>query len=166
MSDTIPGVGLVPTEGLNREAVKVCLFTQYTSGIAVSLVTLRYFFYEAAFTAICPVCTRGWRQTIIQGSWCYTREVWAALILSGEPAVPGIIPGGVARGLIPGRSGSTLSGAPTVPGEIPGGIASRLTPARQLSGVASSIFFVYTRAGHLLVYKRRWILFTPMASWR
>ena len=44
---------------------------------------------------------------IIQGSWCYTREVWVTLILSGEPAVPGIIPGGVARGLIPGRSGSS-----------------------------------------------------------
>ena len=160
------GVGLVSTEGLNCEAVKVYLFTQYTSGIAVSLVTLRYFFYEAACIAICSVCTCGWRQMIIQGFWCYTKEVWATLIHSGEPAVPGIIPGGVVRGLIPGRSGSTLSGVPTVPGKIPGGITSRLTPARQLSGIVSSIFLVYTRVGHLLVYKRSWILFTPMASWR
>ena len=44
----------------------------------------------------------------------------------------------MARGLIPGRSGSTLSGEPTVPGKIPGGIASLFTPVRQLSGVASS----------------------------
>ena len=58
MSDTIPGVGLVSTEGLNHEAVKVCLFTQYVSlhdTPVVSLVTLRYFFYEAAITAICRV---------------------------------------------------------------------------------------------------------------
>ena len=103
---------------------------------------------------------------LIQGSWCYTREIWAASILSGELAVPGKIPGGVARGLIPERSGLTLSGAPTVPGKIPGGIASRPTPAGQLSGVASSIFFVYNRVGRLLVYNRGWILFTPAASWR
>ena len=77
---------------------------------------------------------------VIQGSWCYTRESWAASILSGELAVPGTIPGGVARGLIPGNSGSTLSEVPTVPGKIPGGIASRPTPAGQQSGVVSSIF--------------------------
>ena len=35
----------------------------------------------------------------IQGSWCYTREIWPALIRSGEPAAPGIIPGGMGRGL-------------------------------------------------------------------
>ena len=68
---------------------------------------------------------------VIQGSWCYTRESGAASILSGEPAVPGKIPGGVARGLIPGSSGSTLSGVPTVPGMIPGGVASRPTPVEQ-----------------------------------
>ena len=76
----------------------------------------------------------------IQGSWCYTRERWAASILSGEPAVPGKIPGGVTRGLIPGSSGSTLSGVPTIPRKIPGGIASRPTPAGQQSGAVSSIF--------------------------
>ena len=86
---------------------------------------------------ICLVCARGWRQTLIQGSWCYTREIWAASILSGEPAVPGKIPGGVARGLIPGRSGSTLNGVLTVPGKIPVGIASRPTPAGKPSGVVS-----------------------------
>ena len=41
----------------------------------------------------------------IQGSWCYTGESGAASILSGEPSVPGKIPGGVARGSIPGASG-------------------------------------------------------------
>ena len=35
----------------------------------------------------------------IQGSWCYTREIWTAPIRSGEPAVPETIPGGMARGL-------------------------------------------------------------------
>ena len=75
---------------------------------------------------------------------------WTALILSGEPAVPGIIPGGVACGLIPGRSGSTLSGEPTVPGKILGGIAARATPAWQLLGRVSSIVLAYTRAGHQL----------------
>ena len=53
---------------------------------------------------------------------------------------PGKIPGGVARGLIPGSTGSTLSGVLTVPGKIPDGIASRPTPAGQQSGVVSSIF--------------------------
>ena len=60
-------------------------------------------------------------------------------ILGGEPAIPGKIPGGVARGLIPGSSGSTLSRVPTVPGKISGGIASRPTPAGQQSGVVSLI---------------------------
>ena len=41
----------------------------------------------------------------IQGSWCYTRESGPASILGGEPSVPGKIPGGVARGSIPGVSG-------------------------------------------------------------
>ena len=41
----------------------------------------------------------------IQGSWCYTRESGAALILSREPSIPGKIPGGVALGSIPGVSG-------------------------------------------------------------
>ena len=35
----------------------------------------------------------------IQGSWCYTREIWTAPIRSRERAVPGIITGGMARGL-------------------------------------------------------------------
>ena len=38
-------------------------------------------------------------------SWCHTRESGAALILRREPSVPGKIPGGVVRGLIPGASG-------------------------------------------------------------
>ena len=41
-----------------------------------------------------------------RGSWCNTREVLAAQTLSGEPAVPGIIPGGIASCPIPGRHGS------------------------------------------------------------
>ena len=41
----------------------------------------------------------------IQGFWCYTRGSRAASILSGEPSVPGEIPGGVVRGSIPGASG-------------------------------------------------------------
>ena len=89
---------------------------------------------------------------VIQGSWCYTRESWAASILGREPAVPGKILGGMARGLIPGSSSSTLSRVPTVPGKIPGGIASRPTPAGQQPGVVSLIFYVYTRAGHRFVH--------------
>ena len=37
----------------------------------------------------------------IQGSWCYTRGSRAASILSGEPSVPGEIPGGVECGSNP-----------------------------------------------------------------
>ena len=139
--DTVPDVGLVHTEVWHREAVIVCFyFTQYTSGIAVFFATLRYIFHEVASAVICLVCVRRWRQMVVQGSWCYTRESWAASILSGEPAVPGKIPGGVSRDQIPGSSGSTQSGVPTVPGKIPGGIVSRPTPAGQQSGVVSSIF--------------------------
>ena len=165
MLDTVPGVGLVHTEVWNREAVIVCsYFTQYTSGIAVFLATLRYFFHEASYAVICLVCARRWWQMVIQGSWCYTRESWAASILSGEPAVPGKIPGGVARGLIPGSSGSTLSGVPTVPGKIPGGIASRPTPAGQQSGVVSSIFLsipgrvvaLFVTGGESYSHQRPW----------
>ena len=46
------------------------------------------------------------------------------------------IPGGVARGSIPGRiAASTQSGVPSVPGKIPGGMTSCLTPVRQQAGV-------------------------------
>ena len=69
----------------------------------------------------------------IQGSWCYTRESGATSILSGEPSAPGKIPGGVARGSIPGIAASTQGGVPTVPGKIPGGMTSRPTPAGQQS---------------------------------
>ena len=47
-----------------------------------------------AFAVICLLYTRGGRRNYIPG------------FLSGEPAVPGIIPGGVASCPIPGRSGS------------------------------------------------------------
>ena len=103
---------------------------------------------------------------VIQGSWCYTRESWAASILSGEPAVPGKIPDGVARDLIPGSSGSTLSGVPTVPGKIPGGysVSSYTSGAAIRGGVVDLL--VYTRAGRWFVYNRGWILFIPAAMGR
>ena len=92
----------------------------------------------------------------IQGSWCYTREIGAASILSGEPSVPGKIPGGVVCGSIPGLVASTQGGVPTVPGKIPGCMTSRPTPAGQQSVVVSLIsssipgqvvVFVYSRGG-------------------
>ena len=46
------------------------------------------------------------------------------------------IPGGVARGSIPGKIAvSTQSGVPSVPGKIPGSMTSCLTPVRQQAGV-------------------------------
>ena len=59
----------------------------------------------------------------ILGSWCYTRGSGAASILSARAVRFQGIPGGVARGSIPGRiAASTQSGVPSVPGKIPGGI--------------------------------------------
>ena len=147
MLDTIPGVALVRTETWNREAVINCFFAfNNTSGIAVFFKTLRYVLPRGGIR-------RGGKMGI-QGSWCYTRESGAASILSGEPSVPGKIPGGVAHGSIPGVAASTQGGVPTVPGKIPGGMESRPTPAGQQSGVVSSIsssmpdqvvVFVYSR---------------------
>ena len=82
----------------------------------------------------------------IQGSWCYTRESGAASIFSGEPSVPRKIPGGVARGSIPGASGFD-PGRGAVCWKISGGMTSRPTPMGQQSGVVSLISFVYTRSG-------------------
>ena len=51
----------------------------------------------------------------ILGPWCYTRGSRAVSIFSGELSIPG----GVARGSIPGRlAASTQSGVPSVPGKI------------------------------------------------
>ena len=44
--------------------------------------------------------------------------------IRGEPAVPGMIPGGIASHPIPGRVVRTRSGELVVPGMIPGGVAS------------------------------------------
>ena len=76
----------------------------------------------------------------ILGSWYYTRGSRAASILSGEPSVPGEIPGGVERGSIPGRLAvSTQGGVPSVPGKIPGGMTSCPTPVGQQARVVSLI---------------------------
>ena len=90
----------------------------------------------------------------IQGSWCYTRESGAASILSGERSVPGKIPGGVARGSIPGLAASTQGGVLTVPGKIPGGMTSRPTPAGQQSGVVSLISSSIPGQVDVFVYSR------------
>ena len=129
----MPGVGLVRTEVWNREAVIVCFcFTQNTSGIAVFFATLRYDFPRGGIR-------RDGGKWESKGPGVIPGRVGAASILSGEPAVPRKIPGGVARGPIPGSSGSTLSRVLAVPGKIPGGMASHPTPAGQQSGVVSSI---------------------------
>ena len=70
-----------------RRYETVLCYSHNSSGIAVFLKT-----HKAAGMEI-------------QGSWCYTRESGTASILSGEPSVPGKIPGCVARGSIPGASG-------------------------------------------------------------
>ena len=70
-----------------RRYETVLCYLHNTSGIVVFLKT-----QEAASMEI-------------QGSWCYTRGSYAASILSGEPSVPGEIPGGVASGSFPGASG-------------------------------------------------------------
>ena len=67
----------------------------------------------------------------------------------GEPAVPGMIPGGVASRPIPGRVVRTLGGELVVPGMIPGGVASK----RQFC-LYQVTFFVYSRG----------CLVTPAAS--
>ena len=87
----------------------------------------------------------------ILGSWCYTRGSRAVSILSEETSIPG----GVARGSIPGRlAASTQSGVPSVPGKIPGGMTSCPTPVGQQAGVVSLISFVYTRSDrHFCLYQ-------------
>ena len=70
----------------------------------------------------------------------------------GEPAVPRMIPGGIASHPIPGRVVRTLSGELVVLGMIPGGVASK----RQfcLYQVTVSVYI-------------RGVLVTPAASrWR
>ena len=91
----------------------------------------------------------------ILGSWYYTRGSRAASILSGEPSVPGEIPGGVASGSIPGGlAASTQGGVLFVPGKIPGGMTSCPTPVGQQEGVVSLVSFVYTRSARRFVYTR------------
>ena len=99
----------------------------------------------------------------IQGSRCYTRESGAASILSGEPYVPGKIPGGVASGSIPEFRGFDPGGVPTVPGKIPVGMTSHPTPVGQQSGVVSLIssfipgqvvVFVYSREANPYSHQR------------
>ena len=50
--------------------------------------------------------------------------------IRGEPAVPEMIPGGVASRPIPGRVVRTLGGELVVPGMIPSGVVSRPIPGR------------------------------------
>ena len=82
--DTIPGVVefVLRRETVRRYETVLC-YLHNTSGIEV------FFKTQAASMEIL-------------GSWCYTRGSRAASILSGETSVPGEIPGGVARGSIPG----------------------------------------------------------------
>ena len=131
--DTIPGVAefVLRRETARRYETVLC-HLHNTSGIEVFFKTP-----EAASMEIL-------------GSWYYTRGSRAASILSGEPSVPGEIPGGVARGSIPGGGGglaaSTQGGVPSVPGKIPGGMTSCPTPVGQQAGLVSVISFVYTRS--------------------
>ena len=84
----------------------------------------------------------------IQGSWCYTRESGAASILGGEPSVPGKIPGGVARGSIPGfrgfdpRLGAVCSREDSKRYDV-----SSYTSGAAIGGGIIDIL-VYTRSGH------------------
>ena len=128
--DTIPGVAefVLRRETVRRYETVLC-YLHNTSGIEVFLKT-----QEAASMEIL-------------GSWCYTRGSRTASILSGEPFVPGEIPGGVARGSIPGGlAASSQGGVPSVPGKIPGGMTSCPTPVGQQAGMVSVISFVYTRS--------------------
>ena len=103
----------------------------------------------------------------IQGSWCYTRGNRAASTLSGEPSVPGEIPGGVARGSIPGASGVD-------PGR--GAVCSREDSRRYdvlsyTSGAASrggiiDILCLYQVRSMFCLYQGCESLFTPAALWR
>ena len=136
--DTIPGVAEFV---LRRETVRqyetVLCYLHKTSGIEVFFKT-----QEAASMEIL-------------GSWYYTRGNRAASILSGEPSVPGEIPGGVARGSIPGRlAASTQGGVPFAPGKIPGSMTSCPTPVGQQAGVVSLVSFIYTRSARRFVYTR------------
>ena len=96
------------------------------------------------------ICVSTFSKTNVSdsGPWCYTRGSRAASILSGEPSVPGEIPGGVACGSIPGGlAASTPGGVPSVPRKIPGGMTSCPTPV-------SLISFVYTRSDRRFAYTR------------
>ena len=85
-------------------------------------------------------------------SWCYTRGSGAASILSGEPSVFRGIPGGVARGSIPGRlAASTQGGVPSVLGKIPGGMTSCPTPVGQQVGVV--LFCLYQGSSMFCLYQ-------------
>ena len=93
----------------------------------------------------------------ILGSWYHTRGSRAASILSGEPSVPGEIPGGVARGSIPGGlAASTQGGGPFVPGKIPDGMTSCPTPVGQQAGVVSLVSFcLYQVSSTFCLYQVR-----------
>ena len=120
-----------------RQYETVLCYLHNTSGIEVFFKT-----QEAASTEIL-------------GSWCYTRGSRAASMLSGELSVPGEIPGGVARGSIPGGlAASTQGGVPSVPGKIPGCMTSCPTPVGQQAGLVSVISFVYTRSARCSVYTK------------
>ena len=70
-----------------------------------------------------------------------------AQTLSGEPAVPGIIPGGVAPVQYQGGVAQTLSGEPAVPGIIPGGVAPQPPLGEAtIPGMVSQISSVYSRS--------------------
>ena len=150
MSDTIPGVISVFYKRLNREAVIVFSSHKYTSGIAIFLVTQTLFLGGGNYLVSAASLHEGSGKMWIQGSWYYTREIWTALIRSGELAVPGTIPGGMARGLnsrdewLDPQQGANCSR------EDSGcySVSSHTSGAAIRGGVVD--LFVYTRAGRLL----------------
>ena len=101
-----------------------------------------------------------------QGSWCYTREGGAASILSGEPSVPGKIPGGVALGSIPGVSGiDPKRGAVCSQEDSKRYDASSYTSRAASGGGVIDILCLYQVRSLFLFIAMGESLFTPAASW-
>ena len=94
----------------------------------------------------------------------YQEEVGQRRSLAESRPISREIPGGVARGSIPGRiAASTQSGVPSVPGKIPGGMTSCPTPVGQQAGVVlfeilrlyqgSSMFCLYQVKSRFCLYQ-------------
>ena len=102
----------------------------------------------------------------IQGSWCDTRESEAASILSGEPFVPGKIPGGVVLGSIPGVSGVDPERGAVCSREDSKwhGTSSYTSGAASGDGVIDILCLYQVRSLFLFIAMGE-SLFTPAATW-